>query len=162
MQKGDIAITLNALGTVTPLATVTVRPQVSGAILRINFTEGQMVKAGDILAQIDPRPYKAAYDQAVGQLERDKATLANAQVDLKRDQALLCRQGGLATGAGDAAGAGTFDGRDGKIGPGGSRIRGDQSRLHKDYITGGGPGGIAPGRYRKPRSGRPDDGCRRP
>ncbi len=92
VARGDIAVTLNALGTVTPLATVTVRPQVSGAILRINFTEGQMVKAGDVLAEIDPRPYKAAYDQAVGQLERDKATLANAQVDLKRDQALLAQK----------------------------------------------------------------------
>src|SRR4029077_1641436 len=90
--KGDIAVTLNALGTVTPLATVTVRPQVNGPILHINFTEGQMVKAGDVLAEIDPRPYRATYDQAVGQLERDKATLANAQVDLKRDQALYAQK----------------------------------------------------------------------
>jgi len=92
VSKGDVAITLNALGTVTPLATVTVRPQVSGEILRIDFKEGQMVKAGDVLAEIDPRTYRAAYDQAVGQLERDKATLANAQIDLKRDQALLAQK----------------------------------------------------------------------
>jgi membrane fusion protein, multidrug efflux system len=92
VAKGDVAITLNALGTVTPLATVTVRPQVSGAILRMDFTEGQMVKAGDVLAEIDPRPFKAAYDQTVGQLERDKATLANAQVDLKRDEALYAQK----------------------------------------------------------------------
>jgi multidrug efflux system membrane fusion protein len=92
VSRGDIAITLNALGTVTPLATVTVRPQVSGEIQRIDFKEGQMVKARDVLAEIDPRTYRAAYDQAVGQLERDKATLANAQVDLKRDQALLAQK----------------------------------------------------------------------
>jgi multidrug efflux system membrane fusion protein len=90
--KGDIAVTLNALGTVTPLATVTIRPQVSGQVLRFAFKEGQMVKAGDLLVQIDPRPFKAAYDQAVGVLERDKATLQNEKVDLQRDQALYAQK----------------------------------------------------------------------
>ncbi len=84
----DIDVTLNALGTVTPLATATVRPQVSGMLVKINFTEGQMVKAGDVLAQIDPRPYQASLDQARGQLARDAATLANAKVDLQRYQRL--------------------------------------------------------------------------
>jgi membrane fusion protein, multidrug efflux system len=74
---------------VTPLATATVRPQVSGMLVKLNFTEGQMVKAGDTLAQIDPRPYQAALDQARGQLARDAATLANAKVDLARYQTLL-------------------------------------------------------------------------
>jgi membrane fusion protein, multidrug efflux system len=92
VAKGDITITLNALGTVTSLATVTVRPQVSGEILRIDFQEGQMVKAGDVLVEIDPRTYRAAYDQAIGQLERDRATLANAQVDLRRDRALYAQK----------------------------------------------------------------------
>src|SRR3954470_5166760 len=89
--SGDINVTLNALGTVTPLATATVRPQVGGMLIKLNFTKGQMVKAGDTLAQIDPRPYQAALDQARGQLARDAATLANAKVDLARYQALLAQ-----------------------------------------------------------------------
>jgi multidrug efflux system membrane fusion protein len=85
---GDMDITLNALGTVTPLATVTVRPQVSGTIVKFDFTEGQMVKAGAALAEIDPRPFQAALDQAKGQLARDVANLNNAILDLKRFAAL--------------------------------------------------------------------------
>jgi multidrug efflux system membrane fusion protein len=84
----DVKITLDALGTVTPLATVTVRPQVTGTLNKIDFQEGQMVSAGQVLAEIDPRPFQAALDQAKGQLERDAATLANAKVDLARYQAL--------------------------------------------------------------------------
>ncbi len=89
--SGDINVTVDALGAVTPLATATVRPQVTGMLTKLNFTEGQMVKKGDTLAQIDPRPYQAALDQARGQLARDGATLANAKVDLARYQQLLAQ-----------------------------------------------------------------------
>jgi multidrug efflux system membrane fusion protein len=86
---GPIDVTLNALGTVTPLATAMVRPQVGGLLTQLFFTEGQLVKAGDLLAQIDPRPYQAALDQAKGQLARDQGTLDGARRDLARYQALL-------------------------------------------------------------------------
>jgi multidrug efflux system membrane fusion protein len=91
VTKGDIPITINALGTVTPLATVTVHPQINGPLTRIAFTEGQMVKRGDLLVEIDPRPYQAAVDQAAGQLKRDEAALANAKVDLERYKTLLAQ-----------------------------------------------------------------------
>ncbi len=88
---GDVHVTLNALGAVTPLATVTVKPQVTGILQKIDLQEGQMVKAGDILAEIDPRPFRAALDQAKGTLAHDRAQLANAQLDLKRYQALAAQ-----------------------------------------------------------------------
>jgi membrane fusion protein, multidrug efflux system len=85
---GDMPITLIGLGAVTPLATVTVQTQISGQIMHIGFKEGQTVKAGDSLIQIDPRPYQVALEQAQGALVRDKALLDNAHVDLQRYQTL--------------------------------------------------------------------------
>jgi multidrug efflux system membrane fusion protein len=89
IAKGSLNVSLSALGTVTPLATVTVKPQVSGRITEIDFTEGQMVNQGDLLAVIDPRPFQAALDQAKGQLLRDQAALDNAKLDLQRFKTLL-------------------------------------------------------------------------
>ena len=71
--KGDIGINLNALGTVTSLATVTIRTQISGYLLKIDFKEGQDVRKGDLLAEIDSRPYEATLAQVRGQLARDEA-----------------------------------------------------------------------------------------
>jgi multidrug efflux system membrane fusion protein len=87
-KKGDVPIFLSGLGTVTPPASVTIKTQVSGQLMRIAFTEGQQVKKGDFLAQIDPRPFQAVLDQQEGQLERDRALLQNARVDLVRYQKL--------------------------------------------------------------------------
>jgi multidrug efflux system membrane fusion protein len=83
-RKGDINVILNGLGTVTPLATVTVRTQINGQLVQINFTEGQMVNKGDVLAVIDQRPYQAALKQAQGQLQQAQAQLQEAQIDLDR------------------------------------------------------------------------------
>ena len=88
-QLGDIDVVINALGTVTARNTVTVTPRVDGLLQRVAFQEGQMVKAGEVLAEIDPRPFQAQLDQALGQLVRDQALLANAQVDVARYRDLL-------------------------------------------------------------------------
>ena len=87
--SGDIQLRIPALGTVTPLATVTVRTQISGIMQKILFTEGQTVHEGDALAQIDPRPYEAALQQMQGNLRRDQALLADAKLDLKRYEGLV-------------------------------------------------------------------------
>jgi multidrug efflux system membrane fusion protein len=89
--SGDMPITLVGLGTVTPLATVTVQSQIAGQIMHIAFKEGQEVKVGDSLIQIDPRPYQVALEQAQGALKRDKALLANAKIDLGRYTTLFAQ-----------------------------------------------------------------------
>ncbi|WP_312685277.1 efflux RND transporter periplasmic adaptor subunit [Brevundimonas nasdae] len=84
----DVPVTLDALGTVTPAATVTVRPQVSGVLANVYFSEGQMVQKGQVLAQIDPRPFQATLTQAQGQLQQNQAQLASARVTLTRYETL--------------------------------------------------------------------------
>jgi multidrug efflux system membrane fusion protein len=88
-QVGEIPIYLSGLGTVVPMRTVVVRSRVDGELVRVNFNEGQYVKEGDVLAQVDPRPFQVQLDQAEGQLIKDRALLANARIDLERYQTLF-------------------------------------------------------------------------
>jgi multidrug efflux system membrane fusion protein len=88
---GDMPVFLDGLGSVTAYYNVTVRSRVDGQLMSVPVREGQYVKTGDILAEIDPRPYQAALDQAIGQLAKDQAMLDNAKVDLQRYKDLIAQ-----------------------------------------------------------------------
>ncbi|AVT18384.1 efflux transporter periplasmic adaptor subunit [Paracidovorax avenae] len=89
VRQMRLPVAIEALGTVTPVATVTLRPQVAGVLTEVLFTEGQMVRKGQVLAQIDARPYEQALMQAEGTLRRDEAQLENARITLERYRTLL-------------------------------------------------------------------------
>ena len=95
VQQHDVPIILSGLGTVQALNTATIRSQVTGLLQTVDFTEGQQVRRGDVLAQVDPRPYQARLAQAEAQLSRDQAQLANVETNLNRNLPLL--KGGFAT-----------------------------------------------------------------
>jgi multidrug efflux system membrane fusion protein len=86
VQRGDIGSYIEALGTVTPMATVNLYSQVAGIVTAVNYKEGQLVRRGDALIDIDPRPYEAQLKEAQGTLERDRAVLKQAEMDLARYQ----------------------------------------------------------------------------
>jgi multidrug efflux system membrane fusion protein len=90
-RKGDLPIYLSGLGSVTAYNTVTLRSRVDGELIRVAFEEGQIVQSGDLLAEIDPRPFQVQLTQAEGQMERDQAVLENARLDLARYQVLYAQ-----------------------------------------------------------------------
>lgn len=96
VKSGELNIYLNQIGTVTPFNTVTVKSRIAGQITKIDFKEGDLVKAGQLLVNIDPSPYEAQLQQYEGQLARDQATLANARITLERYR-LLYKNGVIAS-----------------------------------------------------------------
>src|ERR1700683_5233373 len=90
-KKGSIGVYLDAIGTVTPVYTASITSQVTGMIVAVHYTEGQLVEKGDPLVDIDPRPYRATLLQAQGSLERDENVLAQAQMDVERYRAAAKR-----------------------------------------------------------------------
>jgi multidrug efflux system membrane fusion protein len=90
-SRSDIGVHLDALGTVTPIATVTLKTRVDGQLMSVNYREGQMVHQGDVLVEIDPRPFQVQLTEAEGQYERDEALLKDARVELDRYRNLFAR-----------------------------------------------------------------------
>jgi len=91
VKQGDMGVYISALGTVTPVYTVSITSRVAGQLVQVAYREGQLVHRGDLLAVIDPRPYQAVYDQTQGQLQRDQALLKNARTDLERYKAAFAQ-----------------------------------------------------------------------
>ena len=119
-RRGDVPIDLRGLGSVTAFNTVSVRSRVDGTLVEIHFQEGQSVRKGDLLAQIDPRPFQVQLEQAEGQLARDQALLANARLDLTRYETLS---------AGDLVPRQQLDTQAGAVGQLEGTVKSDQAQI---------------------------------
>jgi len=126
VEEGDMPVALNQLGTVTPLAMVTVKTQISGYLMQVAFKEGQMVNKGDFLAQIDPRPYQVALAQAEGQLAKDQALLKNAQLDLVRYNTLVAQ---------NSVAKQTRDTQESLVGQNQATIKSDQAQIDAQKLN---------------------------
>src|SRR5215813_11130760 len=120
IQNSDFPVYLNGLGTVQPYDTVTVRSRVDGEVTKVSFRQGQMVKEGDLLVQIDPRPYQAVLDQALARKAQDEANLNNALVNLERYRTLVKR---------DAVSQQQFDTQQAAVNQLQAQIKGDQAAV---------------------------------
>ena len=120
VKRGDLNRYLTAIGTVTAFNTVTLKTRVDGQIVKVAFKEGQTVHKGDLLLEIDPRPYQAALAQAEGQLAKDQATLLNAKITLERDRSLY-QQGVIA--------AQDFDNQQSLVGQSAGAVESDQANI---------------------------------
>src|SRR5229473_3487850 len=126
VDKGEMPIVLSGLGTVTPLAMVTVKTQINGQLIEVAFKEGQMVKKGDFVAQIDPRPYQVALAQAEGQLAKDQALLKNAQLDLVRYNTLVAQ---------NSVARQTRDTQESLVGQNQATIKSDQAQIDAQKLN---------------------------
>ncbi len=117
---GEIPVDQSALGTVTPVATVQVNARVSGQLVKLGFKEGQLVKKGQLLMLIDPRPYQAALDLAQATLDHDRALLAGAEIDLKRYETLRAR---------DSVAVQTYDDQRALVAQDQAQVRADQANV---------------------------------
>jgi membrane fusion protein, multidrug efflux system len=120
IQNSDFPVYLNGLGTVQPYDTVTVRSRVDGQVVKVGFRQGQMVNEGDLLVQIDPRPFQAALEQAQAKKAQDEANLKNAQLDLKRYSTLAVQ---------DYASRQQLDTQQAKVDQLTAQIKGDQASI---------------------------------
>jgi membrane fusion protein, multidrug efflux system len=131
VQIADFPVYLNSLGVATPYDTVTVRSRVDGEVIKVGFKQGQMVNEGDVLVQIDPRPYQAALDQALSKKSQDEANLKNAQLNLQRYDTLAKQ---------DFASRQQLDTQQAMVDQLTAQIKGDQAAIdnaqtQRDYTT---------------------------